>query len=378
MKRIVAGLISLLLSVVIGVPVVAAPSGTSISLTVPTSPVYASAFEFSAAVRDSSGNAVPNELVTFTFSGPVVAAYNHVVLTVRTDAFGIAQAALTPTNSDGLATISITASIQSNTVVSTTTTRKGIFVSPSRPNLNVMSFTLDAPSTAIPGKSLAATATLATSNGTPISGVRVGWGLTGPGRIAESTGVTDNFGRVSMRIVYGADDLGTSFLTATAQIAKFKLIQTAQIALSPPTKISVEISQAKDLIKLEILGASESVILVDIDGSVNLVDITQDLQVVTFSAQAKTHIVSVFIEEVLYAKKTLTFPNFINPQIKTITCRALDRVIAVTGLKPTCPSPFKLSKTPMPANAKVTLCYKPGFTLAMAKPLTKCPTGYSR
>jgi hypothetical protein len=129
---------------------------------------------------------------------------------------------------------------------------------------------------------------------------------------------------------------------------------------------------------LEIRGASESVILVQIDGSINLVDITQDLQLVTFPARAKTHIVSVFLDDVLYAKKTLTFPTFTNSQYKTITCRALDRIITVSAKKPICPSPFKLSKTPMPANAEVTLCYKPGFTLRMAKPMTKCPPGYKR
>jgi hypothetical protein len=219
MNRIVAGLLSFFLAVVVGSPVVAAASGASISLTVPTSSVYANAFEFSATVIDSSGNAVPNELVTFTFSGPVVAAYNHLVLTVRTDDSGIARAALTPTNSDGSATLSITASIQSNTTISTTTTRTGIFVSPSRPNLNIFSFKLDAPSSATIGRSLTATATLATSNGTPIPGVRVTWAVTGPGQIAESTSVTDNLGRVSMRILYSAADSGATLLTATARIS---------------------------------------------------------------------------------------------------------------------------------------------------------------
>jgi hypothetical protein len=206
----------------------------------------------------------------------------------------------------------------------------------------------------------------------------VTWALTGAGQIAESSSVTDNLGRVSLRILYGAADSGATLLTATAMISKFKLIQTAPITLSPSPQLAVEISQANDTIKLEIRGANESVILVQIDGSTHLVDITQDFQVVTFPARATTQIVSVFIDDVLYAKKTLTFPNFTNSQSKTITCRALDRVISVSAKKPTCPSPFKLSKTPMPANAKVILCYKPGVTLRMAKPMTKCPPGYKR
>ena len=378
MKRIVTSLLSVFLAVVFGGPVAAAPSGPSISLTVPTSSVYANAFEFSATVIDSSGNAVPNEFVTFTFNGPVAAAYDHKVLTSQTDASGIARAALTPTNSDGMATLSITASIQSNTAVSTTTTRTGIFVSPSRPNLNIFSFKLDVPSSATPGRSLTATATMATLNGTPIPGVRVAWGLSGAGLIAESSGVTDNLGRVSMRILYSAADFGTTLLSATARISKFQLIQTASITLAPSPQITVEISQAKDSIKLEILGASESVILVEIDGTTNLVDITHDFQVVTFPAKATTHIVSVFIDDVLYAKKTLTFPNFTNSQNKTITCRALDRVITISAKKPTCPLPFKLSKNPMPANATVTVCYKAGVTLRMAKPMTQCLPGYKR
>ena len=371
MNRFLGSLLSLLIAFALSSPVQAAPNGATVSITGPSLNVYAGPIEFLATVRDSSGVVVPNELVTWSFTGPVQISS----ATSVTNAAGIARIVVNPTNSFGSATVVVTASIRTNTTVTTSTSRVGQFFAPVGSNFTLY---IDAPSSAGAGKSLLVTATLRTTSGVPVPGMTVNWRNSGVGFLLGSSGVTDSAGRVTTSLLFGSADLGSTNLTATAVFPTFEVSGVVSINVGSSSNVKVTISQTKDRIRVEIVGARYSIALIEIDDEFHLIDVTSARQIETFPAKATQHFVSVSVDDVLYASKTLSFQNFESSRNKTITCRALDRVITITGLKPTCPSPFKLSKTPMPANAQVTLCYRPGLTLAMAKPLTKCPPGYTR
>lgn len=373
MKRILAGALSVLIAFWAFGPVSAAPSGSRITVTGPTAQSASSSLVFFATVRDANGAAVPNESVTWSITGPVRETSGR----SSTNGSGVAQIVLTPTNAVASTVLRVTGSISigPGLIAASTASMNGPFFDNSISNFVLI---VDAPSVAAPGRSLVATATLKTTSGIPVPGATINWRNSGVGLLLNSSGVTDGSGRVTVSVLFGVADNGITNLSATAVLTNFEVKANLPITVGSTTQMSASISQAGGRIRVEVVGAKDLFVLVEIDGAFNLMDVKLDRQVGTFPVTASRHEVSVFIDDVLIAQKSLSFPNFTNSLNKTITCRALDSVLTVTGQKPSCPSPFKLSSKPMPSNAKVTVCFKPGVTIRMAKPLTKCPPGYSK
>jgi hypothetical protein len=371
MKRFLVSLISVLFAVSAASPAQAAPIGATISITAPVANIYLSPIEMVATVRAANGNPVSGELVSWSFTGPVSVAS----ATSFTDASGIAKVTVTPTTAAPTSTLVAVARINTNVVVSTSITLRGAFISPSPSSFDL---SIQAPTNSEPGKSSPLTATLRSIYGTPIPGATITWATSGAGLISNGYGFTDSTGKSATNVIFGESDSGLSNITVTAQMGNVQVSKTVQISLPEPknplANVSAKISRADNRIRLEVVGADGMFVVLEIDGQWNIVEVFGNRFTETFSATKPQHTVAVFIEDQLFAKQTLSFPN----PSKTITCRGLDRVLTVTGVKPICPTPFKVSKTPMPSNVQVTTCYRTGSTIRMAKPLVACPPGYRK
>ena len=371
MKRFLVSLISALFAVSAISPAQAAPIGSTISITAPVASIYLSPIEMVATVRAANGNPVSGELVSWSFTGPVSATS----ATSYTDASGVAKIIVTPTTAAPTSTLVAVARISTNMSVSTSLTLRGAFISPSPSSFDLA---VQAPTNSEPGKSSPLTATLRSIYGTPIPGATITWATSGAGLISNGYGFTDSTGKSSTNVIFGESDSGMSNITVTAQMGAVQVTKTVQISLPEPKNqldsVSVWLSKVSNRIKLEVVGGDGLVADLVIDGNYTAVEILGNRFTETFPATKTKHVVSVLIGGMLFTKMTLTFPE----PPKTITCRALENVLTVTGSKPSCPTPFKVSKTPMPSNVKVTTCYKPGLTLRMAKPLVACPPGYKK
>jgi hypothetical protein len=371
MKRFFISAVAALFAFTTISPAQAAPIGATISITAPVASIYFSPIELLATVRASNGNPVAGEFVSWSFTGPVAA----VSATSITDAFGVAKITVTPTTAASAATFVAIARITTNTVVSTSISRTGTFVSPSPGSFDL---SIQAPTTSEPGKSSPLIATFRSIYGLPIPGATITWSIAGVGLISNSYGFTDSTGRSSTYVIFGSADSGLSTITATAQLGSVQVSRTVQVSLPEPKSqldsVEVKISKASNRIKLEVFGGDGMFVVLEIDEEWRLVEVFGDRFTETFPATKPKHTVAVFIDDLLFARQTLSFPD----ASKTITCRALDRVLTVTGPKPICPTPFKLSKTPMPSSVKVTTCYRTGSTIRMAKPLVACPPGYTK
>ncbi len=371
MKRFFIGLMSGLLAFSAIVPAQAAPVGSTITISAPVANLYFAPIEFVATVRASNGTPVAGELVTWGFTGPV----STISGSSFTDSLGNARIVVTPTTaaSANPTTLVATARISTNTFVSTSISRTGIFLAPSPSSFNL---TVEAPAVIDSGKSIPLLATLKSVYGTPISGATITWSIAGVGLISNGYGFTDSNGRSVATALYGSSDAGVSTITATAQLGSIRVSKDFQVTVgSPKSKldgISVFISKASNRIRLEVLGADGFFIVLEVDGVWTMVEVIGNRFIETFPTTRAKHEVAVFVDDELFAQETLTFAE-VN---KTITCRALDRVLTVTSAKPVCPIPFKLSKKAMPSNVKVTTCYRTGAIIRMAKPLVACPPGY--
>ncbi len=371
MKRFIVSLISGLMALTAIVPAEAAPVGSTITISAPVASIYMTPIEFVATVRAANGSPVAGELVTWSFTGPVTTLSGSSF----TDSVGNARIVVTPSTAPtaNATTLVATARITTNTFVSASISRTGVFLAPSASSFNL---TLEAQTAIDPGKSMPLAATLRSVYGTPIPGATITWAITGVGLISNGYGFTDSNGRTVTNAIYGASDNGPSTITVTAQLGSIRVSKEVVVTVGTPKSklddVSVFLSKASNRIRLEVIGADGFFVVLDIDGVENLVEVFGNRFIETFPTTKTRHVVAVYIEDKLFARQTLTFPE-VN---KTITCRALDRVLTVTSARPVCPTPFKLSRTPMPSNVKFTTCYRTGAIIRMAKPLVACPPGY--
>lgn len=369
MKRFIVSLITGLLAISAIGPAQAAPVGSTITISAPAQSVYFAPIEFVATVRAANGAAVAGEFVTWSFTGPVTAVGGS----SYTDSQGNTRISVTPYSAASPATLVATARITTNTTVTASVSRVGTFVAPSASSFDLV---VEAPSAIEPGQSSKLIATLRSIYGAPIPGATITWAVTGVGLVSSGYGFTDSTGKSATSVIYGSSDNGLSTITVTAQLGNIQVTKQVSVTVGSPKSpldgISVFLSKASNRIRLEVNGADGYFIVLEVDGEWRLVEVIGDRFIETYAPTKSQHNVAVYIEDELFAEKTLKFDD---PKT-TITCRALDRVLTVTGSKPACPTPFKISKTPMPANVKVTTCYRTGYTIRMAKPLVACPPGY--
>lgn len=358
--------------------------------------VFSQPFSAWVLVKNATGAGVAGQAVNITVSGPATLDFPQGLIS---DSSGYIYYNVTPNIGAVPQDIVVTSQIAGSTSSLMCRTRffplnQATF----RASLEVS--TSDGPSqqdTVLAGKTATFTLVATNDRRTPIPRLPITWSVTGLGFVGSGERFTDSFGKAKISVLLGSQDEGSLSVTATvnygsgqASITKTVAVQKKPVVL--PVLVDVYSSEQK--VNVVVQNAKGASVAVKVGSKWFRYTSTSDVHTFATPATATEHQVTVYVNGELQFVSTLQFSPLEKPSpsttpsvtptaapsartpSSTITCRSGQKVLTVTGIKPTCPSGFKVSQQPMPASAKSITCKKPGFTIRMARPLTNCPAGY--
>jgi hypothetical protein len=340
-------------------------------------------------VRNSANAPVAGQVVNMSVTGAAALEFPQGLIT---DASGYLYYNVTPTLGAPPQDIVVTAQIpNSNTNMSCRTKSMTWKASSIR-------VSLDGPSEVSAGSSATFTLSVNLINGLPMPRIPITWQHFGPGLVIPAHTRTDSQGQAKITVLFASNEQGLMTLVASMNFGTGlgTVTKNVQVKGVPqPVVQEAEIYTSEQRVFVAIKNAKGTAVSVKIDSRWFRFTATSDVHIFQTPATAETQNVAAYINGQLMNVATLSIVGFEKPSPKptprttptaqsartpssTVTCRSGQKVLTVTGIKPTCPSGFKVSKQAMPASAKTVTCKKPGFTIRMAKPMTTCPAGYRK
>jgi hypothetical protein len=359
--------------------------------------VFSQPFSAWVMVQNSSRSGVAGQALNITVSGPATLEFPQGLIS---DATGLVNYNVIPNLGSAPQDIVVTAQIVgTSTSLSVRTRFSPMNQATFRANMEAS--TSDGPAqfdTVLSGKTVTFTLNATTDRRTPIPRLPITWSVSGLGFVGSGEKFTDSLGKGKIAVLLGSQDEGTLTVTATvnygsgqATVTKTVLVQRKPLVLP----VLVDVYSSEQRVNVVVQNAKGSAVAVKIGSKWIRFTPTSEIYSFDTPATAAELQVSVFVNGELQYISTLQFAGFEKPSPKptptatptapsastpssTVTCRSGQKVLTVTGIKPSCPSGFKVSKQAMPASAKTVTCKKPGFTIRMAKPMTTCPAGYKK